>query len=82
MIIDVGKDVLLDVNESNKHIGFSPTRRGIELEYDDKKDTIDAVSKLVMYDIPFVFICDRIVLTQIIEIGCRAKKDNDILVMI
>lgn len=82
MIIDVGKDVLLDVNESNKHIGFFPTRRGIELEYDDRQCMIDAVSKLAMYDISFVFICDRIVLTQIIEIGCRAKKDNDILVMI
>lgn len=82
MIIDVGKDVLLDVNESNKYIGFSPTRRGIELEYDDRQCMIDAVFKLAMYDIPFVFICDRIVLTQIIEIGCRAKKDNDILVMI
>lgn len=82
MIIDVGKDVLLDVNEYNKHIGFSPTRRGIELEYDDRKDTIDAVSRLAMYDIPFVFICDRIVLTQIIEIGYRAKKGDGILVMI
>lgn len=82
MIIDVGKDVLLDVNESNKHIGFSPTRRGIELEYDDKKDAIDAISKLAMYDVPFMFICDRIVLTQIIEIGYRAKKDNNILVTI
>lgn len=82
MIIDVGKDVLLDVNESNKHIGFSPTRRGIELEYDDKKDAIDAISRLAMYDVPFVFICDRIVLTQIIEIGHRAKKDDGIIVMI
>lgn len=82
MIIDVGKDILLDVNESNKHIGFSPTRRGIELMYDNKQCMIDAVSKLAMYDIPFVFICNRIILTQIIEIGYRAEKNDGILVMI
>lgn len=82
MIIDVGKDVLLDVNESNKHIGFSPTREGIELQYDDKAHMIDAVSKLATYNIPFVFICDRIILTQISEIGYRAKLNDGILVMI
>lgn len=82
MIIDVGKDVLLDVNESNKHIGFSLTKGGIELEYDDRKDTIDTISILAMHNIPFVFIRDRIILTQIIEIGCRAKKDDCILVII
>lgn len=82
MIIDVGKDVLLDVNESNKHIGFSPTRGGIELLYDNKRCMIDAVFKLAMYDIPFIFICNRIILTQISEIGYRAEKNDATLVMI